>query len=1116
MECPSCHAEIRRGSTICGDCGATVAPPCPSCGAVTQPQAKFCSECGLRLTALPQFAPPEVQRAPVSPDAGAERRHLTVMFCDLVGSTTLASKLDPEDLRDVIGAYQRCVTDVVTRRGGFVARFLGDGALVYFGYPLAREDDAERAVHAGLQAVEAVSGLTLLDSYKPQVRIGIATGLCVVGASGGIGAAAELDVTGETPNLAARLQAAAQPNTVVIAAGTRRLTGGLFVYRDLGPLPLKGFAEPVPAWQVVATSGAQSRFDARREATLTPLLGRERELEAMLDRWHDSREGRGQVVLISGEPGIGKSRLTAMLQERLAAERHTRLRYFCSPDGERTPFYPFIKQLEHAVGLVRDDSPARKVDKLISALAAIGPPAHDIAAIADLLSLHAGERLPKLELDPRIRRAKTMDALFRLVELLARRQPVLTIFEDVQWIDPTSRELLDLAIERVVGWPVLLIVTFRPDFHAKWTDRPNSTALTLAPLTRPQSVALIEHLAGEVALPDSVVNDIVERSDGIPLFLEELTTAVLEARARNGAGSGGLERTPSHRSAVPATLHASLMARLDRLGAAKEIAQIGAAIGREFSLDLMAAVAQRNDAELGPALERLTSAGLLSRRQPPHATYLFKHALIRDAAYGTMLRDTRRALHRRIAVALERHSPDAVEMQPELLAHHCSEAGLSEKALVYWTKAGQHALKKSAMAEAIARLHKGLDLVPGLPESASRHQRELELQLALGSALIATKGYVAPDTLNTFSRARALCKQLNQSPQLVSVLHGQWVQAFMRNELVSARRRATELLELGEKDGDAYWKWTGYRLLGTTSFPMGEFAAGRECFEQSLGLHEAAFRSGRDAPADDETRAAKEMTFDEGHVLELAYESWTLLYLGHLDQARRRRDDALRHARHRSQAYTMAHAANGLVFIDLMISSPQAVLEGLQQLESLKGGHEIIYYAAMGAVFRGWCLAAQGQQRDGIAHINRGIAANRAMGTIVYLPSFLKYLAEAHGMAREPQRGLSVLAEATEIVEAAQARQDEAEIHRVRGELLAAIGNAVAAEDSLLTALAVARRQSARLLELRAAVSLARFWRERGRAAAARDHLAPVYGWFTEGHDTAALAAAKAVLDGLK
>ena len=603
----------------------------------------------------------------------AERRQVTLMFSDLGGSTALSARMDPEDLREVISAYQKCVAETVQRFGGFVAKYMGDGVLIYFGYPQAHEDDAERAVRAGLELIQAVGGLK--SSAPLQTRVGIATGLVVVGDLIGSGPAQEQAVVGETPNVAARLQGIAEANTVVIAESTRRLLGNLFDLQDLSAPDLKGIGSPMRAWAVLRPASIESRFEALHASGLTELVGREEEIELLLRRWSKAKTGEGQVVLLSGEPGIGKSRLTATLLERLATEPHTRLRYFCSPQHTDSAFYPIISQLEGATRLAHDDTTQTKLDKLDAMLAQTSTSKQDAALVAEMLSLPNDGRYPALdELEPQQRRQKTLEALTAQVEALSRQNPLLMIFEDAHWTDPSSLEVFGRVIDRVRSLPVLLIVTFRPEFEPPWIGRPRVTALTINRLAQRDIEAMIDRVVGNKLIPASVRDDIIERSDGIPLFVEEMTKSVLEAESEEEA-----QRTaatvPSAALAVPASLHASLMARLDRLGPAKEVAQIGAAIGREFSHALLAAVTHKAEVELQSALDRPMAAGLLWRQgAPPHATYLFKHALVRDAAYGTLLREPRRALHARIAEALESQFTDIAESQPELLARHCTEA----------------------------------------------------------------------------------------------------------------------------------------------------------------------------------------------------------------------------------------------------------------------------------------------------------------------------------------------------------------------------------------------------------------------------------------------------------
>ena len=688
----------------------------------------------------PTDTPPTVG----SPRDAAERRQVTVMFSDLVGSTALSARMDLEDLREVISAYQKSVTETVRRFGGFVAKYMGDGVLIYFGYPEAHEDDAERAVRAGLELIAGVTALK--SSVSLQTRVGIATGMVVVGDLIGSGEAQERGIVGETPNLAARLQGIAEPNVVVVAEGTRRLLGNLFELQDFGARDLKGVAGPVRAWAALRASSAEGRFDALHASGLTALVGREEEFELLLRRWSRVKLGEGQVVLLSGEAGIGKSRLTAALLERLASEPHTRLRYFCSPQHTDSAFYPIIGQMERAAGLAHDDTPQARLDKLDALLTQSLTSKPDAALFSEMLSLPNDGRYPALELTPQQRRQKTMEALGSQMETLAQQNPLLMIFEDAHWTDPTSLELFGRAMDRIANLRVLLIVTFRPEFEPPWIGRPHVTALTLNRLAQRDIDAMIDRVVGAKLIPASIRQDIIERTDGIPLFVEEMTKAVLEADNEAEARETAAAVAPSA-LAVPASLQASLMARLDRLGPSKDVAQVAAGIGREFSYALLAAVMRKPQAELGSALDRLIAAGLLFRQGvPPRATYLFKHALVQDAAYGTLLREPRRALHARIAETLETKFVEIAESQPELLARHNTDAGLIEKAAGLWGKAGQRSLDRSAMVEAMAQLTRALDQIATLPTTPALRRERIRLQVAVITPLIHVKGYAAPET----------------------------------------------------------------------------------------------------------------------------------------------------------------------------------------------------------------------------------------------------------------------------------------------------------------------------------------------------------------------------------
>jgi class 3 adenylate cyclase/predicted ATPase len=1040
--------------------------------------------------------------APVRADA--ERRQLTVMFCDLVGSTALSARLDPEDLREVIAAYHRAVAEIVTRLDGFVSRYMGDGVLVYFGYPQAHEDDAERAIRAGLGSIDAVGRLDV-KSVKLQARVGIATGLVVVGDLIGEGSAQEQSVVGETPNLAARLQALAEPNAVVIAASTRRLVGDLFEYRALGAIEVKGIAAPVPAWQVLRPSIVESRFEALRGSALTRLVGRDEEIDLLLRRWARAKTGEGQVVLVSGEPGLGKSRIAAALEERLYLDPHLRLRYFCSPYHQDSALFPFVDQLDRAAGFAREDPLAARLEKLEAVLARAAPPDEDAALLADLLCLPCSERCPLPNLSPQRKKERTLEALIRQLEGLARQQPVMMVFEDAHWIDPTSRELLDLAVERVRSLPVLLIVTFRPEFQPPWTGQPQVTMLALNRLDRRDRTALATQIAGGKALPDEIVAQIVERTDGVPLFVEELTKSVLESGLLREEGDRYVLDRVLPPLAIPTSLHDSLMARLDRLASVRRVAQIGAAIGREFSYSLLRAVSRLPEDELQASLARLVASGLvLQRGTPPDAGYAFKHALVQDAAHDSLLRSSRQQLHAQIAEALEAHSPEIMDSQPELFAQHYAEAGLVEKSVAYWSKAGHSSAARSAMAEAAAQLQKGLDQLALLPDNRERKLQELKFRSALGAVLVSVKGEGAAETGHAYARARELWEQLGSPSEFLQVPYGQSFYHSVRGELDLALRLEENLLRLSLEHNDPGGLILGHLSSGWNLLLAGRFARSRSHLEEVLTLYDPISQ-----------RSLAHQAGEYPHVDSQAFLGIVLLCLGFPDQALARSNAAIAEARSLAHPPTLAVSLTMGARLLSLVGDNVALDERADQIVAVATEQGFSHRRAAGTIYCGWVKVKNGDVAEGISLLRSGSAAYRAAGAEAGMPFHIALLARACEIAGQIDEGVILLDDALQIVERTGARWFAAELNRHKGQLLLRQGDTQAAEELYHNALTIAEEQGAKLWELRAAASLARLRRDQNSHAEARDLLAPVYGWFTEGFDTPDLKEAKELLEAL-
>ena len=1036
----------------------------------------------------------------------AERRQISVVFCDLVGSTALSARLDPEDMRAVTANYLSCLAEVITQHQGMIARYMGDGVLAYFGFPRAHEDDAEQAVRAGLALVDAVANLKTDTNAPLQVRVGVATGTVVVGDWIGEGACKEQAVVGETPNLAARLQSLAKPGTVMICASTRQLTGGHFEYRDLGPLALKGFTKPVPASLVLGTTGEVSRFAAQHITRLTPLLGRDDEIELLFRRWRQAAQGEGRVVVLTGEPGIGKSHIALALAERLESQLHTRLHYFCSAHHSNSALFPIIGQLERDAGFERANLPAQKYDKLEALLALSATSAGDgVALVANFLSLPPDNRHPLPDLSPQKRKEKTLTTLLAQLIGLAARNPVLMIFEDVHWIDPTSLELLVLTVERVAQLPVLLIITARPEFAPPWPGHAHMTTIPLTRLGRIDGAALVWQITAGKTLPDEVMNQILARTDGVPLFVEELTKTVIESGLLHERDGHYVLDRPLPSFAIPMTLHASLMARLDRLASAREVAQIGAVVGREFHYELLNAVAGLPTERLEEALGQLVRSELIFRRgEIPHAVYTFKHALVRDAAYAGLLKSRRGHLHAVIANALEQQFPEIVQSQPETLALHLTEAGLVEKAVGYWLQAGKNAALRSANLEATAHLQRGIEVIGRMPAGRGKDRSELDLQLILGPCLTATQGPAADKAVATFARARELCERLGDPPEYLQVMFWLATVSVVRGELPRALEAVAVLLSAAEAHGNQPALLNGIRGRAMILMFMGRIVEAREALERAV----EAFSGSQEA----DRMAARAAGQDVG-VAMLVLMAWVLWILGQVDEAVSRMAAALERADSVQHAHTHAYAWYYASVLHALRGEPAIAQAYAERCLAISEQHGFRQWLGLSRAIRGICATTLDASGSRLDEVKAALYEYQRAGYQLGITAQFVLLCPALLLRNESEAALETIDHGLSIVSHNSERFFEAELYRLKARALLMRGAADAEAESLLDqALRTARSQHARSLELRAATDLARLWMNKGKRAEALDILGSIYGCFTEGFETQDLKNAHTLL----
>ncbi|MGB8584866.1 MAG: adenylate/guanylate cyclase domain-containing protein [Pseudolabrys sp.] len=1026
----------------------------------------------------------------------AEFRQITVMFCDLVGSTQLSEKLDPEDLQKIIDSYRRECSTAIRRYGGEVARYLGDGVLAFFGWPYAHEDDAPRAVHAALEIVSVVTKIS--ESVTLACRVGVCSGPVVVGEIRNSTASWSMDAVGETPNIAARLQTLAEPNTVLISESTRRLVSATFDLQGLGPQELKGITEPVRAYRVLAAKSAGSRFEAAHAGTLTPLVGRSSELRLLLDRWEKVKEGDGQVILLSGIPGVGKSRLLHELKSHVEEEPHILLHHQCSPYHNQSAFHPVIEQIEQAAHLIAREADADKITKLQAYLPrSTNSSIEPLLLIANLLSISTENQQHLSELTPQQIKNRTISTLVEMLLAFSVQRPTLCIFEDAHWLDASTLELLELMISRIAHARVLLIVSSRPEFRPTWLAHANVSTHSLTRLSQAEVKTMIRDLLRGGNMPQKLVDQIIEKADGVPLFIEELTSSTLSAPLRETLGH--TEQPASLR--VPETLSDALMERLDRAAPSRRVAQIAAVIGREFSDDLLSAAARIDEEDMQSALSLLEQADIIYRVGiSPFVRFAFKHVLLRDAIYDSLLKSKRQQIHADIAAILVHDFPKLVENQPEVLALHYQEASNHQMAIRYWFESGQRALAHSANVEAIANFRKALQLLNALPETPERIKQEIDIQLALGIPLIAVRGYTAAETREAFSRARTLCLRVGDIPEYFQALFGLWGNHWMCGKNDEALRMADEFLSRSRALSDPVLLMVANRVMGSTLLTLGDFQSSASHFEETIRLS-----TGR------EERPLYNLYMVGPRAASLLLLSWDLWILGYPDQALSRVSEALALGKDLGHPYTVAFAHYMTSVVHLLRGDAAHALESAERSFEMSQEQRFSLYAILSRISRGRAIGELGRLGEARVELTQGIDEARRNGVGFMLPMMDSWLADVHTKTGENEYALSFVERALTNIGDVTGRSWEAELHRQRAQILLALDPSKLreAESHLQKSIEVARGQSAKSLELRAATNLAELWRAQGRPDEARALLEPICHWFNEGAETADLKQAR-------
>ena len=1092
MQCSSCGTENSARVKFCAECGSPIGVPCPDCAFRNAREAAVCGGCGRSLNAA--YTP------------GSERRQLTVFFSDIVGSTSLAERLDPEDLQEIYARYQALCAEAIRKFGGYLAQYLGDGILAYFGYPAAHEDDAGRGVRAGLEIL-ARAGSIAVGGNRPPLRIGIHTGLVVMGQMGDRGRSEQLAL-GEAPNIAARLQAEALPDTLVVSDATRRLLAGQFALEDLGSRTLKGLSRPMQLFRVLGESGARSRFQAMKSAHgLTPFVGREREVESIRAAWNDAARGRGKTILLRGEAGMGKSRLLDAAGQMAAAELHELFQAQCSPYQMNNPLHPIIEMIERRLGLEARMPDAGKLDLIEQFTAGRGVQVEKAAAIlAGLLSVPTRDRFAEIDLPPAKRLSLTIEVIADLLLHSVTGSPVLLLVEDLHWADPSTLDLLREMVARLSGLPVLMVCTTRPDFSPPWLGDPHCLEIRVAALTADDTRALIGRVAGAKLLPLALVQQIASRTGGVPLFTEAVTRTVMSSGLLRELEDRYELTGPLPSGLIPATVQDSLMARIDQLGADRTVAQLAATIGRESSFELLQAILRIPAASLEAALKRMVDLELVSEEgAPPDATYTFRHALIQDAAYESLLRKTRQEFHGKIAEALAQRFPDMAETRPELLARHHEGAGRIPEATAGWMKAGHQARQRLAFRESEAYLRRAISLIEMLPEDdPARLQTEMEAQLALGQVLSETLGWASRELEVAFTRARDLCAKLENHIGLFLALTGLSGVFVLRGQFPQAKETAAPIWEMAKLSGDPLLLISSANLNCVTNYFMGRFAEARKFAEEGLALYTV------------DRERTMFITMHLPSCFALAHlRALCLWCTGFPEQAERQWTEAWSRIEELNIPEATICALGYMLHGHFARRNRDALAKLAEPAYSGAADAGFLYWSSQARVFRGWAQVSSGEVEAGIAEMKLGLENYRLTGSGLNTCGFSLMMAEGQLAAGRFEEALSAVAAGLKHASEFEERVMEAELYRVQGLIHLAQGEAATAEASFVRAVEIARAQQAKMYEVRAAIALGRLLRDHGRAEEASDLLQPLCSWFQEGHDTPELRELQATIESI-